>query len=101
VEHVHQEGRTLSILVSRNVEAVAEQARSFTWHHGRMFSRHTTGIVLQSREGEYGMLWMKGWLETRWRLFFTLAVILGVQFFRFVGAPYGMGVSSQEDANRM
>jgi len=28
VEHVHHEGRTLSILVSRNAEAVAEQARS-------------------------------------------------------------------------
>jgi len=47
------------------------------------------------------MLWMKGWLETRWRLFFILAVILGAFAFRFVGARYGMGVSSTEDANRM
>jgi len=42
------------------------------------------------------MLWMKGWLESRWRLAMALGIILLT-----LGGRYAVGVTSAEDAHRM
>ena len=55
-EHVRQDGRTVDILASRNVEAIINQARVVTGRFSRAFSGHAEGNLSRTRKEQLNAL---------------------------------------------